>query len=177
MKVLIVNSSPRKGGNCEVLCRQFKSGAEESGNNVEYVAINDIDISPCKACYACLQTKKCAIKDGFEEVFAKLMDADVIVLASPVYFYSVSAQLKAFIDRCFVNYMGLKNKRFYFIITAADSNVSAADGTLKDLRGYLKCLPGAKEQDAILAMGAWNIGDAKKLNAYSQAYEMAKRIG
>lgn len=112
-----------------------------------------------------------------KEVFRKLQAANVIVLASPVYFYSISAQMKAVIDRCLVNHKSLTNKKFYFIITAADPQHDAADGTLAALRGFLRCLPNAQEAGVIYGMGAWDKGDVYRHPAYEQAYQMGKEIG
>lgn len=117
-----------------------------------------MNIAPCHACYACMETHTCAIQDDMKEVFQKLKTADVIVLALPVYFYSVSAQMKAVIDRCLVNHESLNHKKFYFIITAADPQHDAADGTLAAFRGFLRCLPDVQEAGVIYGMGAWDKG-------------------
>lgn len=175
MKVLIISSSPRKDGNSEVLCGRFAKGASEAGHEVETLLLRKMDISPCRACYACIETHICAVQDNMKEVFQKLEVADVIVLASPVYFYSVSAQLKAMIDRCLVNHKCLSGKKFFFIITAADPQRDAAEGTLAAMRGFLRCLPDAQEQGVIYGMGTWDKGDVYRHPAYEQAYEMGKR--
>ena len=176
MNILVISSSPRKAGNSEVLCERFAQGASEAGHEVETVLLRDKNIAPCHACYACMETHDCAIRDDMKEVFEKLKKADVIVLASPVYFYSVSAQLKAMIDRCLVDHKCLSGKRFYFIITAADPQRDAAEGTLAALRGFLRCLPDAQEAGIVYGMGAWDKGDIYRHPAYEQAYEMGKRV-
>lgn len=176
MKVLIVSSSPREGGNSEVLCERFAKGASEAGHEVEKVMLRDKIIVPCNACYACMETHICAIKDDMEEVFSKLLKADVILLASPVYFYSVSAQMKAMIDRCLVNHNSLVGKKFYFIVTAADPQHDAADGTLAAFRGFIRCLPDSQEEGVVYGMGAWDKGDVYRHPSYEQAYEMGKRV-
>jgi len=176
MKVLIVSSSPRKGGNSEVLCERFAKGASEAGHEVEKVMLRDKKIAPCNACYACMETHTCAIKDSMEEVFSKLLKADVILLASPVYFYSVSAQMKAMIDRCLVDHKSLAGKKFYFIVTAADPQHDAADGTLAAFRGFIRCLPDSQEEGVVYGMGAWDKGDVYRHPSYEQAYEMGKRV-
>lgn len=107
MKVLIVSSSPRKEGNSDVLCDRFARGASGAGHEVEKIMLRDKKISPCNACYACMETHTCAIKDDMADIFLKLLEADVILLSSPVYFYSVSAQMKALIDRCLVDHKSI----------------------------------------------------------------------
>lgn len=176
MKVLIISSSPRKDGNSEVLCERFAKGASEAGHEVETILLREKNIAPCHACYACMEEHVCVIQDDMKEVFQKLEAADVIVLASPVYFYSVSAQMKAVIDRCLVNHKNLAGKKFYFIITAADPQRDAAEGTLAALRGFLRCLPDAQEQGIIYGMGAWDKGDVYRHPAYEQAYEMGRKV-
>ena len=176
MRILIISSSPRMAGNSEVLCERFAKGASEAGHEVETLLLRQIKIAPCRACYACMETHTCAIQDDMEKVFLKLEAADVIVLASPVYFYSVSAQMKIVIDRCLVNHKNLSNKKFYFIITAADPQHDAADGTLAAFRGFLRCLPDAQEVGVVYGMGAWDKGDVYRHPAYEQAYQIGKEI-
>ena len=110
-------------------------------------------------------------------VIDKMRRADVIVLATPVYFYTMSAQLKTMIDRTLggAQTPGLENKEFYLIATAADGRTEmerAVDG----IRGYLECLPGAKEKGVIYGEGAWQLGDILHTPAMQEAYEMGKRI-
>ena len=176
MNVLILNSSPRKGGNSDVLCQQFAKGAEEAGHQVEKIDLREKKLSPCLACYACMKEHICAIRDDMAGIFTQMQQADVIVLSSPVYFYSLSAQLKMLIDRCLVDYKSLAGKKFYFIVTAADPRHEAADETLAAFRGFLRCLPGAEEKGIIYGTGTWDKGDVYKHPAFSQAYQMGKEV-
>jgi len=111
-KVLILSGSPRKNGNSDLLCDEFMKGALESGNEAQKIRVAEKNIGFCRACYACKETGVCAIKDDMAEVLQKMIDADVIVLASPVYFYSVDAQLKALIDRTVARWLEVKDKEF-----------------------------------------------------------------
>ena len=98
--VLILSGSPRKGGNSDLLCDEFMRGAKESGNNVTKINVASKKIAPCHACYFCGEHGgECVYKDDMAEILQAMIDADVLVLASPVYFYSIDAQLKAVIDR------------------------------------------------------------------------------
>ena len=98
--VLILSGSPRKGGNSNLLCDEFLRGAREAGNQVEKIFLRSKKIAPCNACYFCKRSGgQCAIQDDMAEVLDKMQAADVIVMASPVYFYSIDAQMKAVIDR------------------------------------------------------------------------------
>jgi len=130
MKVIAISGSPRISGNSDVLCDEFLKGAKEAGCEVEKVSLAKIKLSPCIACYACGKTSKCIQKDGMEEVLEKLIQSDVILLATPVYFYSMDAQMKMFIDRSLPRYQEIKNKDFYFAVTAADPNHEAMAPTI-----------------------------------------------
>jgi multimeric flavodoxin WrbA len=176
MKILAISASPRKGGNSDVLCDQFLKGAGEAGHQTEKIRLSDKRISPCIGCYGCRRTKTCIQKDDMTEILQKLIEADVIVLSTPVYFYSMDAQMKMMIDRCLPRYQEIINKEFYLIVTAADDEHSAADETIAGLRGYLRCLPGAKEKEIIYGTGAWEKGDIYRHPAFEEAYEIGKNI-
>jgi len=99
MKVLGLYGSPRREGNSEVLMKAFLQGAAETGAAVEEIFLREQKISPCMEIYHCFKDGTCPIKDDMRGVYDKLLEADVVALASPVFFYSVSAQAKAMIDR------------------------------------------------------------------------------
>lgn len=176
MKVLAISSSPRIGGNSDVLCDQFLKGANEAGHDTEKIQIRNQQINPCLACYACLKKGICAIADDMEEIQQKMIKADVIVLSAPVYFYSMNAQMKIVIDRCITHYKEIQNKQFYFVVTAADPNRNGVDETIAGLRGFLRCLPEAREMGIIYGTGAWDKGDVFKHPAFEQAYEIGNKL-
>lgn len=176
--VIIISSSPRKGGNSDYLCNKFEEGAKEAGNNVEKIFLKDKQINYCLGCGYCNSNPKvCSQKDDMAEIGEKLINADVIVLSTPVYFYTMSAQLKTFIDRLCPYYTYIKNKEFYFIATAADTNKASLKRTIDGLRGLTEdCLTGAKEKGIIYGTGVWHIDDVKTTSLVKQAYEMGKSI-
>ncbi|MDO5547199.1 MAG: flavodoxin family protein [Eubacteriales bacterium] len=176
MKVLAISASPRKGGNSDVLCDQFLKGAADSGNATKKINLAGKKIGPCVACYGCAKSHRCVQKDDMEQILEELISADVIVLAMPVYFYSMNAQMKIMIDRCFSRYREITNKDFYYIITAADPEHSAADETIAGLRGYLRCLPGANEKGILYGTGTWDKGDVYRHPSFEKAYEVGKLI-
>lgn len=175
-KVLILSGSPRKGGNSDILCNEFARGASEAGNEVEKIRIAEKNVGYCRACYACRDTGKCVISDDMGEILQKMIDADVIVLASPVYFYSIDAQLKTVIDRTVARWLEVKNKEFYYIVTAADEELGSAETTLACFRGYADCVEGAREMGVIYGMGAYEKGDITGHPAMIEAYEAGKSI-
>jgi multimeric flavodoxin WrbA len=98
-KVIAFIGSPRKGGNSELLTNELLRAAEQEGVETEVVRLAEYDLKPCDACLSCRKTKKCKINDDGEKLFSKMMEADAVVLATPVYFGSCSPQTKIFIDR------------------------------------------------------------------------------
>ena len=175
-EVLIISASPRKGGNSDLLCDQFLKGAKEAGHNVEKVSLREQKINYCLGCGVCNNTHSCVQKDGMKDLLEKMVNADVIVLATPVYFYTMDGQLKTFIDRCVPRYTEITNKDFYFILSAADTEKSNLKPAVEGLRGFTRdCLEGTKEKGIIYGVGAWQAGDIKKLPAYKEAYEMGKK--
>ena len=174
-KVLIISSTPRKGGNRDNLCDAFAEGAKEAGNEVEKVRIADLKIGYCTGCYACQKLHKCCQQDDANELVEKMLSADVIVLATPVYFYSMDAQLKALIDRTvsrWDDFGRFKGTEFWHIITAADTNRDMMSATLEGLRGFMRdCMEGSIERGVIYGTGAYEKGEVKKLPALREAYE------
>ncbi|MEZ7893047.1 MAG: flavodoxin family protein [Candidatus Wallbacteria bacterium] len=176
-KVLILSLSPRKGGNSDVLCDQFLKGASEAGNEAEKIFLGGKKINYCTGCGACYNSKKrCPQKDDMAELLEKMIAADVIVMATPVYFYTMDAQMKTVIDRTCSRYTEIENKEFYFIVAAADNNKHAMERTLEGFRGFTSCLEGAKEKGVIYGTGAWQAGDIKGKPAMKEAYEAGKNI-
>lgn len=101
MKVVGIVCSPREGGNTEILVREALDSAKDSGADVELLSIKNKTIKPCDGCDVCIKTGTCKIDDDMQEVYKKLMDADGIVLGTPVYMMNVSAQAKLLIDRTY----------------------------------------------------------------------------
>lgn len=175
--VLIISASPRKNGNSDVLCDRFAQGAKESGNKVEKVFLASKNIGYCSGCGVCNSTHKCVKNDDMAGVLDKMVNADVIVLATPVYFYTMDGQMKTFIDRTVPRYTEITDKDFYFIMTAADTEKANLSRTIESFRGFTEdCLDGAREAGIIYGVGAWNVGEIKTTPSYMQAYEMGKNI-
>ena len=111
-KILVLSSSFRKGGNSDTLCDQFVKGAVEAGHQVEKIFINDKKIGYCHGCGVCNTTHKCVLHDDMAEILDKMVQADVIVMATPVYFYSMNGQMKTLIDRTVPRYEEIAGKDF-----------------------------------------------------------------
>lgn len=176
-KVVILSSSPRKGGNSDTLCDEFMRGALEAGNQVEKIFLKDKQINYCTGCSACsMYNKPCPQEDDASEVVGKMIDADVIVMATPVYFYTMSAQMKTLIDRCCARYLEMKNKQFYFIVSAAEPDIPMMKRTIDGFRGFLDCLEEPRECGVIYGVGAWKLGEINDKPSMKEAYETGKKI-
>lgn len=175
--VVILSSSPRRNGNSDLLCDQFASGVLEAGHHVEKIFLHDKMINYCTGCGTCfLGGKSCPQRDDMHEILEKMIAANVIVLATPVYFYTMAAQMKTLIDRTCARYREIENKAFYFIITAADTSKPAMERTIEGFRGFTSCLTGAQEMGIVYGTGAWNKGEIKGQPAMEEAYQLGKSV-
>lgn len=170
--VMIISASPRKDGNSDILCDNFKNGALAAGHNVEKIDLRDKSIGFCIGCYACTKLGKCFKNDDMNELAKKLESADVIVLATPVYFYSMDAQLKTFIDRTVQNYTRIRAD-IYIMVTAWDPNTANLESTVEAIRGFSRdCLEECPEKGVIMAGGVSEKGDINSTKYPEQAYNM-----
>ena len=177
MKVLLVNGSPHEQGTTSVAIHEVERELNANGIETEIFWIGNKPISGCIGCYACHKTGKCIHSDGMNELGQKLLNADVIVFATPVYFYSMSGQLKVFIDRL-VPYYTKITADTYLIATQWDSNKEIMENTFNAIRGCtIECFENCTEKGVIYGVGLDGIGEAKKHSEYmSKAYEMGKNI-
>jgi len=185
-KVLGVSGSPRRNGNTELLIREFLRGAETSGNDTELFILSELKISPCTSCGSCQKDGHCVIDDDMQLMYNKLLEADYIVFASPIYFGGVSAQLKSFIDRC----QALWSRKYilkkplissdkgthsgYFISTAGSmDNNKAFEGAIITIKAVFHTLD-IKYKGELLFKSMENKGDILK---HPTAIQMAFRTG
>ncbi|MCD7949753.1 MAG: flavodoxin family protein [Erysipelotrichaceae bacterium] len=181
MKVVVVSSSPRRNGNSEVLADQFIKGAMEAGHEAEKVVLSQYKLNPCIACEYCRKhDHQCFQKDDADMIIKKIVDCDVFVFATPIYFYSLSAQLKILIDRFFAREYEIRDsdqrKKAYLILTSGTPDIKQTVGTVESFRGFIKVLRTVDEGGIVYGLGAFNRGDAYKHQAYQQAYEMGLNI-
>ena len=174
--VLIISSSARRGGNSDTLCDQYAAGARDAGHSVEKIRLAEKEIGFCRGCYVCEKTGSCIQQDDMPALIEKLKAADVIVLASPVYFYTICARLKNFIDRtvAIYPYKGFAGKVWQFIITAAEDEAPAMQHALGDFQGFMECMEEPIIKDPIMGLGAWNMGDIQNNPAMQAAYAAGK---
>ena len=177
MNILIISGSPRKGGNTEMLVDAFAKGTMEH-HQVEIVSVRDYKVNPCLGCNACFTNDDhtCVQKDDMSAIYEKMSQADMFVIASPVYFYGISAQLKAVIDR-FHNPIRdtFHIKKMALLLVGAASLPELFDAILTE---YNLCLKFFNIEDAgkILVRGAKDRGDIKGTHFLEDAYQLGTSI-
>ena len=177
-KVLIISTSLRPNANSEILARETERGAKDAGHEVEFVTLKDKVINFCKCCLACQKLGKCVINDDANEITSKMKEADVIVWATPVYYYEMSGQMKTLIDRA--NSLFATGKNFtetYVITTSADSSKGVVQTVLNGVNGWVACFSGLELKGYLEAGGLDNPNDVQNRNELlEQAYNMGKNI-
>ena len=177
MNILILSGSPRKGGNTDLLVEAFVKGASQK-HHVEVVSVRDYKVNPCMGCNVCFKSKDntCVQKDDMSMIYEKMAHTDMLVIASPVYFYGLSAQLKAIIDRCHNPIRDtFKIKKTAILLVGAATLPELFDSILAQ---YQLCLNFFKLEDAgrVLARGAKDKGDIKNIDALNEAFRLGQRI-
>ena len=177
-KVLILSGSPRKGGNSDILCDEFMRGAQDAGNQVEKIFVAEKKIGYCTGCYFCKNHGgRCALNDEMGDILQKIIDCDVLVLSSPVYFYSISAQLKAVIDRTVARWTEIENKQLFYIVTAAEADRDTLDTALACLHGFARCINGYEEMGTLYGKGVYEKGVVRnRPELMLIAYEMGNSV-
>ncbi len=165
MKVIAFNGSPRAGGNTETLLAEVLRGAASRGAQIEQMALNKLNISPCQACDACRKIKRCRIQDDMQALYDKLFEADAIVLGTPIYYWGPSAQLKRFIDRWYaIDQEGLREKlagkRFLLVCAFGDTDEDTAHRAIDWLE--------MRFTEPLLGAGLLDRDDAAKNDAIKQ---------
>ena len=176
MNILIISGSPRKGGNTELLADAFAKGAAEH-HHVEIVSVHDYKVNPCLGCNACFKTNGiCAQKDDMAIIYEKMNQADMLVIASPVYFYGISAQLKVVIDR-FHN--PIRNtfhiNKMALLLVGAATLPELFDAILTEYNLGLKYF-NIEDAGKVLVRGVKNKGDIKGTSFLEDAYQLGISI-
>ena len=174
--ILILQGSPRKNGNTSILCDEFARGAEEAGNSVEKIQVITKKINGCLGCNGCQRNGgTCVQKDDMTEIYEKILAADVVVLASPIYYYTWTAQLKAVIDRTYALLGTMHNKVFYLISTCMSPDETWCKVMIDSFHTYLDCYDETvTEGGYVFGFGTGAPGDVKGSDAMQKAYEMGK---
>ena len=174
MRIVVLHGQSHKGSTyhlAKLFCDKL------GGEVTEFFLPRDFGAF-CVGCSQCFSKSEqlCPHADQLRPITEALDAADVIVLASPVYFYSIDAQLKAVIDRTVARWLEVRDKEFYYIVTMADEANASADTTLACFRGYADCVEGAVEKGVIIGSGVYEPDKVKQTPAMERAYQTGKAV-
>ena len=176
-RVVIISTSPRHSSNSHALAEAFEKGAREAGNETELISLRGKKIAFCLGCFKCQEKGECVIRDDAVEIEKKVLDADVVVWATPIYYYEMSGQMKTLIDR--LNPLFPKDYRFrdvYLLATAADDGESTPDRAVEGVKGWVECFEKAAFRDYVFCGGVNDPGDIVKNEKLDAAYRMGRSI-
>lgn len=175
--VLIITASMRYNSNSDLLAEEFAKGAAEAGNKVETISLKNKKLQFCIGCLACQKTGKCVLKDDAAEIVEKVKKADVVCFASPVYYYSISGQLKTMLDR--LNPLFGSNYQFrdvYFLSTAYEDEKTTVKGSITAVQGWVDCFEKARLDGTIFAGGVNEPGEIKDHPSLQKAFALGEKI-
>lgn len=175
--VLIISTSLRKNSNSNALADAFMDGAKEAGNKVEKVSLAGKTINFCKGCLACQKTQQCVINDDAAAIAEKMLHADVLVFATPIYYYEMSGQMKTLLDRA--NPLFPSDYAFrdvYMLTTAADNERYAPEKAVNGLQGWIDCFGKAKLAGTVFAGGVNEAGEIRGHRGLDEAYKMGLKV-
>ena len=185
MRVLGIMGSPRIKGNTDLLLDEALQGAQSQGAEVEKLVVDKLKIAPCREYYGCLRDGNCVIRDDMDDIYPKLLEADHIIVASPIFFYGLTGQLKALIDRCqalwarkYVLKQSLPDltRKGAFIAVGATRGKKLFGGSILTVKYLFKTL-GVEYVDEFLIRGVDKKGEIKEHPAaLSDAFELGKRL-
>ena len=185
MKVLGIMGSPRIKGNTDLLLEEALKGAKSQGAEVEKIVVDKLKISPCKEYLGCFKDGNCVIRDDMDDIYPKLLGADVVIIASPMFFYGVSSQAKALIDRCqalwarkHILKQSLPNsgRKGAFIAVGATKGKRLFEGAILTVKYFFEAI-GVEYADELLIRGVDARGEIKEYPiALSDAFELGKRV-
>ena len=175
-KVLIISTSLRNNSNSEILAKSFYEGAKIN-NDVEFISLKDKTINFCKGCLACGKTHRCIINDDTNAIVDKMEQADVIVWATPIYYYTMSGLMKTMIDRA--NPLYSRNYKFrevYLLATATEDESFTPEGTIKGVQCWIDCFDQVSFKKTLFVGGVTNPNDIKDNPKLKEAYEMGLTV-
>jgi multimeric flavodoxin WrbA len=184
MKVLGIMGSPRLKGNTDLLLDESLKGAKSQGADVEKIVVDKLEITPCREYYGCLRDGNCVIRDDMDAIYPKLLEADAIIVASPMFFYAVTAQLKALIDRCQATWARkyvLKNlpesdRKGAFIAVGATRGEKLFEGSILTVKYFFQAI-GVNYTDELLIRGVDKRGEIKEHpTGLTDAFELGRRL-
>lgn len=177
MNVIVISTSLRAHSNSDALANEFIRGAQDAGHTVEKISLVDKNIQFCKGCLACQKLGKCVIKDDVNDIMEKVLNADVVVWATPIYYYEMSGQMKTLIDRMNAMYsQDYKFRDVYMLTTAAEDEEFVPKRAEAGLTGWIDCYPKSKLVGTLFCGGVNDPRDIEGNAKLQAAYEMGGKI-
>ena len=176
-KIIVISTSLRHGSNSNILAEKFIEGAKAAGNEVEKISLVGQNIQFCKGCMACQKQGRCVIKDDVNSIMAKVLKADVICWATPIYYYEMSGQMKTLIDR--MNAMYEQDYQFrdiYLLTTAAEDEAETPKRAETGLTGWIDCYPKSRLAGTLFCGGVNEAREIEGNSKLQEAYELGKRV-
>ena len=176
-RVIVISTSLRRGSNSDMLAERFAAGAEDAGHEVEKLTLVGKDIQFCRGCMACQKLGRCVIQDDVNAIMARVLESDVVVWATPIYYYEMSGQMKTLIDR--MNAMYEQDYRFrdvYLLTTAAEDETETPKRAEAGLTGWTDCYPKCRLAGTLFCGG---VNDAREIEGnpkLDEAYAMGQRV-
>lgn len=177
-KVLVISTSLRGGSNSEILAKECERGAREAGHDVEFVSLKGKKIDFCIGCLSCQRTGSCVLKDDVADMINKVKEAEVIVFATPIYYYEMSGQMKTLLDRLNPLFpTDYKFREVYMIATAADDGKATFEKAYNGLHGWVDCFEKVALKGLIAGGGIDEMKDAANHpDMMEKAYTLGKNL-
>ena len=176
-RIIVISTSLRHGSNSDMLADKFVEGAKAAGNDVEKISLVGKDIQFCKGCMGCQKLGKCVIKDDVNDIMAKVLEADVVVWATPIYYYEMSGQMKTLIDRMNAMYeQDYKFRDVYLLTTAAEDEEDTPKRAETGLGGWIACYPKSRLAATLFCGGVNDPREIEGNSKLQEAYELGKSI-
>lgn len=177
-KVLIISTSLHNGSNSEILAMECEKGAREAGHDVDVISLKGKNIQFCMGCLVCHKTGECVVKDDVEELMTKVKEAEVIVYATPIYYYEMCGQMKTFLDRLNPLYSAeYKFRDIYMIAAAAEEEERVYEKAYNGLQGWVDCFEKATLKGIVFGGGITYANEAENnKKAMQMAYELGKGV-
>lgn len=175
--ILVISTSLRTKSNSEALAEAFAKGAVDAGHHADIISLSGKTINFCKGCLACQKIRRCVIQDDAIEIAEKMAAADVVVFATPIYYYEMSGQMKTLLDR--MNPLFDTDYRFrdvYLLAAAADEEESAVEGAVHGLEGWIECFPETTLRGVIFGAGVNEPGEMAGKAVLETAYKAGKSV-
>lgn len=175
--VLVISSSLRKNSNSEQLAVSFAEGAKSAGNKVEIISLRDKEIKFCIGCLACQKTQRCVMHDDADAIREKMLHAEVLVFATPIYYYEMSGILKTLLDRANPLYSSdYQFSEVYALATAAEDEKHVPEKAFSGIEGWVDCFEKANLVGTLFCGGVTEPGEINDNVKLQDAYDMGKNI-